>query len=616
MNKLGVSNVSFGRALTTEERRQWEKFQQSSELKKELGLRYNENMETIAVVPSFSVPSKKNDIGIGTSYSEDAQKMLGFFHSLMGINALQDLPEGEVSNANHSPYDSTNFSLGAHKVDLSKLTTPAYGSLLTDSDLDYIVYEDGVDALDKTKVQYDNVLEIGGNRDVLHVAFERFQKLPENSPLKAEFQTFKKDNAFWLNKDALYEAEVIKNNGERDFTKWSYADQNVFATRDGNHALISQLESNYSQEIEEAKFVQFIADKQRQEAKDKYNAQGIGVYGDIPIGFSHKDIWTHKNAFYPDFANNKFGVQGDDGQYNSWSPAVDFRKIDGPAGDLLRDKYKLAFMRYDGVRVDAAWQLLSPVVVNGHNQPVYNQYIGDKILNGIIMDEADKAGVPRDKIYLELLGGKSWDCLDDAKKTGANLIHISRYANDGWGRVKYYEAQTGPNNRYQNMRSGQYIIGAGTHDDNPAVEQALDGENRAHLFARDLRMDENKLRRSPAERLKAIFAELFTTKKQFVSLPDMLGEKRRINTPNTVGNHNWTYRADDYERTYYKNLTCGKGLNLADAYSKAIKAKNGGRETAITRQLDYWAQKLSMDTNCYTEQEANEKYGADFAGMA
>ena len=65
--------------------------------------------------------------------------------------------------------------------------------------------------------------------------------------------------------------------------------------------------------------------------------------------------------------------------------------------------------------------------------------------------------------------------------------------------------------------------------------------------------------------------------------------------PNTTDG-NWSYRASqDYEREYFENLSQGKGLNIADALSKAIKAKHNGRHSAITDKLDYFANVLRQN---------------------
>lgn len=603
MKISGIQNtLSFGRALTSKETKEFEKVQ--SEARKQLGID-----KTTATIFDFSVPSLKNDTGIGTSFSPEAQDLAALLKTMCGVNSIQLQPQGEISNYVRSPYSGTGFSLGMHIIDLNKLQDESYGGILTAKDLKS-PYMNRVSNHDS--VNYDNVFAEDGQKAMLQKAYARFEKLDESSPIKKEFEKFKKDNSYWVERDALYEAVAVAN-GSKDMKTWDYRDQNVFATKDGDRARIAELKlvrdnaGNNVVDFEE--FVQFIADKQQKESKTNFNKQGIDIYGDCQIGFSQKDFWAHKSAFYP---NYEFGCDIGDGKYSCWSPAINFDKINGEAGELLYNKFNLFFKRYDGVRIDAAWQLINPMICepwqnqgkdvfdsNGNklgrkldHQPRVG-HNGQQIIKDIVLKAADKNKVSHDKVFLELLGGNSYDSLDAVKNLGTTLIHITRYGGEQWGRVKHYEGRS--DNKYQNMRPGDYTIGPGTHDDYSLLEQVENGRERAGYLSRDLHLNQYELEHSPEALSKAIFAELFTTKNQFATLPDMLGSRRRINVPNTTDG-NWSYRANqDYEREYFQNLARGKGLNSADALSKAIKAKQHGRGSAITEKLDYFANILRQN---------------------
>lgn len=604
------SNVSFGRALSSKEKKEFVKV--TDEARKQLGIE-----KTTATIFDFSVPSSKNDTGIGTSFSPDAQELAAFLKAMCGVNSIQQPPQGEISNLVRSPYSGTSFSLGMHMIDLNKLNEKEYGGLLTAKDLKspYMTRVTNHDT-----VNYDNVFSEDGQKAMLQKAYARFEKLDESSPLKKEFATFKKENSFWVEKDALFEAAAVAN-GSQDMRTWNQRDQYIYASKEGDQERIAQLKQVKDEAgnnvVDYEQFVQFIADKQQKEAKANFNKQGIDIDGDCQIGFSQKDFWGHRSAFYDKY---EFGCDIGDGKYSCWSPAINFDKLDGDAGELLYNKFDLFFKRYDGVRIDAAWQLINPTICepyndNGHdvfdnngnklgrkldNQP----HVGQRIIKDIVLHAADKNGVKRDKVSLELLGGNSYDSLDAVKDLGATLIHISRYGGDQWGRVKFYESHG--SNKYQNMQPGRYTIGPGTHDDDPLQEQVEYGQNRAGYLAGDLHLDYNDLRNSKESLSKAIFAEMFTTKKQFATLPDILGSRRRINTPNTT-NGNWSYRAtQDYEREYFENLAQGKGLNSADALSKAIKAKQGGRGSALTDKLEHFARILRQPDGPMTTKEADK----------
>lgn len=592
-------SVSFGRALTSKEKKEFEKV--TAQARKELALD-----KTAATVFDFSVPSSKTDTGIGTSFSPEAQDLAAFLKTMCGVNLIQLQPQGEISNYIRSPYSGTGFSLGMHIIDLNKLATDDYENLLSQKDLK-APYMTRVK--DHDHVDYDNVFSSDGQKAMLQKAYSNFVRLDANSPLKKDFEKFKKQNSYWLEKDALFEAASIANNSG-DMKTWNYRDQNVFSTKEGDKERIAQLkqvkDDKGNNVVDFEEFVQFIADKQQAQSKKEFNKQGIDIYGDCQIGFSQKDFWAHRSAFYP---NYEFGCDIGNNNYSCWSPAINFEKLDSDAGELLYNKFNLFFKRYNGVRIDAAWQLIKPLICepmknngkdvfddNGNKlgHKLYNQPQipdnGRKIIKDIVLKAADDNHVPHDKVLLELLGGNSYDSLDAVKNTGATLIHITRYASDGWGRVKYYESKG--DNKYQNMHPGQYIIGPGTHDDDSLIERVRNGQISTSTLASDLNLNRHELEQSPSAASGAVFAELFTTKNQFATLPDILGSDRRFNTPNTTKG-NWSYRASaDYEKDYYKNLSQGKGLNIADAYSKAIKAKTYGRGSSLTQKLDKFAQIL------------------------
>lgn len=607
-------NASFGRALTTAEKKNYVKLQEQA--RQQLGLD-----KTTATVFDFSCPSGKRDTGIGTSFSKEAQSMAEMLKTMCGITSIQLQPQGEISNYVRSPYSGTGFSIGAHTIDLTKLADKNYGALLTAEDLKspYMTR-----VTDHENVDYDNVFAKDGQKAMLRVAYGRFRDLPETSPLKKEFENFKKDNSYWVERDALFEAAAVAN-GSEDVKKWSYRDQNVFATKDGDTQRINELKQvrdeagNSVVEFEE--FTQFIADKQQKDSKAEFNKKGIDIFGDCQIGFSSKDVWSHKSAFSKDY---EFGCEIGNGNYSCWSPAIDFNKLHGEAGELLEKKFDLFFKRYDGVRIDAAWQLINPLVCRpwheyGHSkfdqngnklghkleqQPVVPNG-GQYIMKNIILKAADKNNIPHDKIFLELLGGNSYNSLDAVKDTGMTLIHITRYAGPDWGRVKFYESHG--DNKYQNMNKGDYTIGPGTHDDYSLLEQAENGRGRSEFLANDLYLNKYSLEHSRERLSEAIFAELFTTSNQFATLPDIIGSDRRINMPNTI-NGNWTYRiSPNYEKEYHTNLSEGKGLNMPDALSKALKAKNQGRGSMLTEQLDKFASILRQK-GPMTTKEADKLY--------
>ena len=578
-----IRNVSFQRAFTTSEKQDCMRI--CDEVKKELGINKG---KTIATIFDVQVPKENYDMGMGTMFGKDAQKMAEYLKGMFGITGIQLAPQGQISNYIRSPYSATSFSLGSHLIDPEKLI--GYG-LLNEQDVKSQIKKGGR-VLNSEVVQYARIFdEKTGYEPLLKEAFRNFEQLDNKNPLKKEFGEFRKNNEYWLHKDALFEACAIVN-GSRDIRDWSKRDQNIFKTKEGDRARIKLLEQIVDEEndnvVNYQEFVQFIADKQLKEAKAAFNKKGIDIYTDCPVAFSQKDYWAHKSAFHP---TQEFGCDGmGNGKYNCWGSAPDFSKLDGEAGELLKQKFDMAFSRYNGVRVDAAWQYIHPMIVepykgeDGRGVFEDGNKMGKKvevrlphessIIEDIIMKSADRHGIKRDKVFLEMLGGNSYDGLYAAKKSGGSLIHISRYGDNTWGNPKYYESAG--ESYYQNMKPGSYIFGIGAHDDPSAIYQARHPEKSEQYeqLATDLHINEHTLKKSDKNMLSALFAQLYTTSDRFVTLPDILGQNKRINTPNTQAG-NWEYRAPkNIEKAYYQNAANGHGLNLPEALSMALIAKN------------------------------------------
>lgn len=610
MNIASIRPINFGRALTSEEKKGFKKV--TEEARKELELE-----KTFATIFDFSFPSGKIDTGIGTSVSDEAHKVVEYLKVMNGINSIQLQPQGEISNYTRSPYSGTSFSLGSHIIDLTKLTTREYGNLLDKSALKDPYFNR---TKDKETVNYDNIFAADGQSMYLRKAYEKFSKLSPKSALKMEFEKFKSENTYWLEKDALFNAEAYIN-GTDDMEKWPYEDQHVFDTKEGNSKIINvlkQVTDGYGNNVVEySEFIQFIASKQLQESKEKYNAQGVDIYGDCNIGYSQKDFWGHRHAFYSDY---KFGCDIGNHQYSCWSPAINLDHLESGSGELLYNKFDTFFKRYNGVRIDAAWQLADPLICkplrDENGKAVFDEKgneLGEKLetqpnvgnlIDTIIQDAANNNNIPNDKIFLELLGGNSHKTLQKIKGNGMPLIHITRYAGDSWGRVKYYESEG--NSIFQNLNPGDYVVYLGTHDDNTGIEQAVEGEGRARNLAQDLYINENNLAAYPHERYRAMVGELYTTKNQGATITDIMGTTRRINIPNTKEG-NWEYRMpENYEKEQNEKLIEGKSINYADALSIALKAKYHGFSTELTNELDMYSAILK-EAGPATTNEADKK---------
>ena len=636
INRLSNLNHNFGRALTTQEKSAYKAFIQDA--KKEANIQ-----DTTAIVFDFNVPSEKGfNTGIGTSFSDSMQQFMSFVKDMTGISSIQLQPQGEITPSNHSPYSGTAYAYGEHIIDLKKLTTPEYASLL---DEDSIKSYDAAYKGDKTErefvTDYSNIIgESGIQSPSLELAYKTFVEKIKQGDIQAlklnfEFENFKVDNASWLNKDSLYKILCQKYNTS-DISRWSDIDRHLF---DENYPLeerknrIYQLEIDEDAQIDIEKFKQFLADKQQKESREKLNANDIKLYGDCLIGFSQGEMWANPSCFRE---NLYYGGPDpncpESNCIQTWGlPALDYTKLGecsqdgdlsklGEVGKFLYDKYSLFFKRYDGIRMDAAWQFVTPFVyqtLNGQYEEFALPEINFTIFN--IMNAAAKNALGDkfdaknpDNIMLELVGMSAGKSREMTLNTYPHL-YTTAYSEYDECPKKFMDKG------YQN---GKFYVGVGCHDNDSLVNMAKDDYKRQfhfydikkdfpHFNLSDLAFASDEYQSQPQEQKiqenyrTVKLSEIFTSAKQFFTLPDMFGMSQRINISGKADESNWRVRIPtDYEKFYFSQLSNGFGLNLPKALANAMRMQQSNNVELI-KKADELAEIL-RSKGPMTEEEANK----------
>jgi len=622
------TSTSFGRAFTTKEKLEYKQI--TGQARNLLG-----TDSTSLIIFDTVFPTKSAlDTGVGSSFSKSAQKLITFMKDMLSINTVQLGPQGIITKSNYSPYSGSSFSLGNHLIDLSQLNDAKYGNILPEK-----ILHDAINANDlsenekKYKTNYSKVLgkdkikeDIGTQDQALHIAFSNFKNLDKSSALKNEFDKFTNNPSDWLERDSLFEA-LKEKHGTEDWKTWNdEIDKNLFDGKypqDTVSQRINEIKSEHNEAYEFNKFCQFIASKQQKESKDNFKNSDISLAGDCLIGFSIREHWAYKSAFLDDVY---MGCQNDDHSVEPWGfPVVNYNELGTPekpleAGKLLQNKFDLFFQRYDKGRIDAAYQLIQPFLyeLDKNGKPVQKPFneLDNRVMS--FVEDSARKNIPnfkKEDISLELLGADAWGTLLKTKNDWGH-IHLTRYANDGWGRVKAYE-------NTQGYSLDKINIGIGTHDDISLMELTDDKmTEQAHLLANDLKLDSQRLSSDKIEFRNAKFGELFTAKNQFFTIFDVLGLKQQFNKPGIdpitqkPSTDNWSARIPyEFESLYFKQLSEGKGLNLPKALTIAINAKEKSNpfstETNTLLEKLQKADKILSEKGPFTEEEANAAFGSN-----
>ena len=142
------------------------------------------------------------------------------------------------------------------------------------------------------KVDYQQVIPV--KMGLLRLACQNFknQATPEQ---KAEFTTFCREKAHWLDDYALFMALKEAKNGQ----SW-YSWESGLAKREPE--ALQKVSQELEADIYYQKFVQFEFFDQWSKLKTYANERGIEIIGDIPIYVAHDsaDVWANPEIFYLD----------------------------------------------------------------------------------------------------------------------------------------------------------------------------------------------------------------------------------------------------------------------------------------------------------------------------
>ena len=289
----------------------------------------------------------------------------------------------------------------------------------------------------------------------------------------------------------------------------------------------------------------------------------------------------------------------------------------GATGKLLYQKFKTFMQNYDGVRMDAFWQYVTPFIYNDDLEGVNVKGVDNKILDIMNIASNDATGKKPNpnSFVLELIGFNT----ERGKELTKNIYpHVYSTA--------YAEYNENPRELIQNQgyKDGKFIIGATSHDNDSLVNMSRNKERRqAHipilaatlnkaLCAIGYNVKEYKEQTETSKKEEdfrtAKIAEIFTAKKQYFTLPDFFGMEERINISGKSDKNNWTVKAPiDYERFYYTQLSKGYGINFPKAYQLALISK--GVNKGETLNLLSEAADILRSDGPMTTKEADELFG-------
>ncbi len=253
------------------------------------------------------------------------------FLEAAGVSVWQMLPLGPT-HADGSPYQNLSIHAGNPLlVSLDWLTDRGWLNAGRSSDSDC-----------PSEIRYRSLRE----------AFLAFSS-GQADPLREDYQTFVREQRYWLDDYALYIAL------KREFSGKSWRDwPKPLRTREPQalQAASEPLQTT----IDQAKFEQFVFFRQWAEIRAYANERGIRLFGDMPILVAEDsaDVWAHQEYFDLDDQGRPRVVAGVPPDYFSatgqrWgNPQYDWKRIEANGFDWWIDRMKTQLSLFDWIRID------------------------------------------------------------------------------------------------------------------------------------------------------------------------------------------------------------------------------------------------------------------------
>ena len=548
------------------------------------------------IVHGSSFPARDGeDTGFGTFNSDSGHALIDYASTI--FNAIQLGPAGKTKCSDSSPYCGTIFSGNPLFIDLKQLTTKEWGEILSVESYKKVVRENPNQNSGRTAYTYI----CNAQTIALKEAWNNFKT---SKLFKKEFDKFKKDNAFWLENDSLYEALSIENGGDFWYIWKNEIDKNLLNPKSEDEKKIyskriSEIKEKYSDDIEFYKFCQFVLEIQNETTKKYALKKGIKMIADRQVAFSDRDAWAYQSLFLdgwylgcpPDYFSKNgqawgFPVMDPDKMYNADGSL-------GEGGILMKNLYKKMFKENPGgVRIDHIVGLIDPWVYKVGKKPMCEDGAGrlysspehpelsryaiarnedldwtleadkekrvkslsdeqiklyGRLIEKIVIGAAKECGLDKNAIVCEDLG----------TLTNPVAAVMEKYQLQGM-RLTQFVVPEKPEHPYRckNITENVWNM-VGTHDNNPIEKwaESMINTHEGYLHAKNLVEDlfsdaENKddiIVRLTQDKDYLTFVklvEIFASKAKNVQMffTDYFKIKETYNTPGTSGDQNWSLR--------------------------------------------------------------------------
>lgn len=366
---------------------------------------------------------------------------------------------------------------------------------------------------------------------VLRRGYEHFVAHVDDASIRARDRAdFVEEHRAWLGDYALFRA--LKERHPQSWRRWPEA------LREPHEQERARLRREHAAEVGFRTWLQWIAFRQHERARAEARRAGVALGGDAPflVADDSADVWSRQDRFRFDAT---VGAPPDafsaDGQ--EWGlPPYRWERVAEEGYELFAERGRHAARLYDLVRID-------------HVVGLYRTY--HRPLDGsphYFWPPAEEAQLGQGEAVLRAFASAGADLLAEDLGVIPDFVRASlaRLGIPGF-RVLRWE-KDGEHFRDPAGWPELSVATTGTHDTEPSMEwwESLpEGERAAARRIPALGpLPDDRCRKYTEEVHRALLDAVYGAPSRLVLLPiqDLLVVRARINTPNTVGPENWSWR--------------------------------------------------------------------------
>ena len=371
----------------------------------------------------------------------------------------------------------------------------------------------------------------------------------KESYLREAFQTFceqgrQQDAAYqeFISQKWVYEYGVFRAlkraHGGVCWNEWSDDAKNWPERR-------TVLSKETEQEVQYQMFLQYKFYCQWMQLKEKANADGIQIMGDVPfyVGVDSVDVWAGKKNFLLDDDGRPIFIAGVPPDYFSetgqrWgNPIYDWDYLKEEGYRFWVDRIGYSSKLFDIIRIDhfrafdTFWKIPASCLTAVEGEWI--EAPGYEVIDTL------KEKIPGVNLVAEDLGDLRPEVLELKNHYHLKGMKILVFSIDTKGKYAYDNARD-----VENM-----IVYTGTHDNDTLMEWYGNLTCAAKRKVRRFLARQGFGQGSVKDRL---ISYMLKSKPEYAILPmaDVLGQGKEghINTPGTVGSPNWEWRMPDFEQ--------------------------------------------------------------------